>query len=148
MGPGRIFTTFGHAAELGIGRLQDEIAFLQAACKSKRTPFDLEAFWHIHAAELEQSVPNPRGRPARDAKPVTERAILALFLHSDFLEWIHENAQPKGPFVDASPVPHAVETALRVLRALDNESDVRSSRFEFDGDALWTSYKQAQKAAG
>jgi hypothetical protein len=144
-GPGSIFTAPGHAAELGVARLQDELSFIQAACRSRRATFDAASYWRIHRDVLAESMPNPRGRPLRGAKPGPERAVVALFFHPDLVDWITQHTQPRGPFSEASPVPHAIETGLRLLQGLDTRGPVRSARFPFDGDALWARYLRARR---
>ncbi|MFA5943493.1 MAG: hypothetical protein WC876_03395 [Candidatus Thermoplasmatota archaeon] len=142
-GPCQIFNSPGHAAMLGIGRLQDELAFLASTCKENGVRFEWAAIKATYAAILGEYAPHPVGRPRKDAIALNRRRPW-MYLHRDVLQWINECTEEHGLFSASDPIPHAIEAGLRLLRSADTNDAVRSSRFAFDGVALWAHYIKAR----
>jgi hypothetical protein len=144
-GPGAIFSSPGHAAQLAVGRLKDELDYLAAQCKAQRLRFDWNAAKRAYADVLGEHVPTPQGRPRAGVVAVARRRR-GLFVNRDILRWIDEVTEKHGFFHAAEPVPHAIESGLRLLRSAETDSPVRTARFPFDGAARWKAYADAAKA--
>jgi hypothetical protein len=121
------------------------LAFLAAQCKERRVSLRWDAVKVAYADILGEHVPNPVGRPRAGAVHV-ERRRRGIFVHRDCLQWIDDVTRKHGLFHAEEPVPHAIESGLRLLKAADAPGPVRSARFPFDGAALWQRYMTAAKS--
>lgn len=144
--------TFGgdsHAVELALRRLRAEQEFIRDACKRQGIPYSTAAFWQLHQAELEQSVPNEAGRPGRGnaGRPLGQRERLYASVEQGLLEWVGKHAGGKGPFENAS---HAVETGLRCLHHQEPKAPatVPALGFQFDADAVLGRYREIAARRG
>ena len=138
-----------HAVELALRRLRAEQEYIRDECKRQGSPYSTAAFWQLHQAELEQSIPNEAGRPGQSnaTRPLGQRERLYASVDQDLLEWVGEHVGGKGPFESAS---HAVETALRSLHDQEPEasSTVPGLGFHFDGASLLKRYREISTKRG
>jgi len=140
-GPGAIFASAGHATELAVGRLQDEMDFLAAWCKGQGQTFSREAYWRIHADAIAAYRAPAMGPRPTDAPTKT---VVGLFLHNDVRDWILAQQERSGVWHAARPLPHAIDTALRVLQDA-GRGPLRSTGFAFDEAAFLRRYRAAAK---
>jgi hypothetical protein len=137
--PGGPFATVGHAAELALGRLQDELDRLAKRCKAEGVRFEWAAVRRAYADALGTFQPVAMGRPRRGAAHV-ERRRTVMFIDRSLLEWVEQRAA-NGLFHEDDPVAHAIDAGLRNLRAAEDADAIRSAAFPFDLDALWMRYR-------
>jgi hypothetical protein len=141
-GPEDVFGSPGHAAEVAIGRIRDELEELRRRCRDEGTTFSWLAARRVYADSLGAFVAVGMGpRPAGTRH--VERRRKGMWVDIRSLDWV-ENTAAKHQFFHADEsVPHAIETGWRILRAAEPKSGVRSEGFPLDREALWKSYKAA-----
>jgi len=141
-GPGAVFASAGHATELAIGRMQDEMEFLAAWCKEESQPFRREAYWRIHADAIAAYRAPAMGPRPTDAPTKT---VVGLFLHDSIRDWILAQQERFQVWNATRPLPHAIDTALRILQEA-GLGPLRSTGFAFDEAAFLRRYRAAAKA--
>lgn len=142
-GPEGSFYSFGHVMEAAVTRVEDEFNFVAQRCRERGLTFDPAAYWKIHEPLIRASTPRPAGRPSASDKPDKRRAV--GYVSTKRLEWVSTQAKPDGPFEPDQAAAHVLSFGIRILRACQIDSPVRSARFPFDGEPLWQNYTQNRK---